>query len=137
MIGAAATLPAFATTTQAQAGNTDISSQITDTLVVPLSTGASLVYLIFDLAGWPMGWNYIIRHFCPVGVEMHSQGFAILPTPGAPALDVNIRNNVRVNNLRNLIGANGEQGFSWYVRNDGASAGPCRLELSFVAKRVV
>lgn len=130
----AAALVGLATPTNA--GSLDLTNQHTDFQVSQLATGASLVQLIFDLNGWPAGWTYIVRHYCPPGVEMHSQGFAILIQPDGPPID-GLRHYVRLNNMRNLIGDNGEQGFSWYLRNDGDSVGPCRLEISFVARRVV
>ena len=114
----------------------DISDQITSVRTVPLATGATTVYLIFDLDSWPSGDTFIIRHFCPPGVEMHSQGFAILSRPTGPGPGVNIREATRLTNARNLIGNAGEQGFSWYVSNDGPTSGPVRLELSFVARQV-
>ena len=110
----------------------DLTGQHTDLQVVPLATGASLVRLIFDLNGWPAGYTYIVRHFCPPGVAMYSQGFSVLGQPRVPSRG-GLRHYVRINNMRNLAGAAGEQGFSWYLQNDGEAAGPFRLELSFVA----
>jgi hypothetical protein len=118
-----------------KAGTNDLSNSVSQRIVTPLATGASMVTLVFDLSAWPKDYTFIIRHFCPPGVEMHSQGFAIFDTPSQPSLA--LRNFIRLTNARNIPGANGEQGFSWYLRNDGETAGATRLEISFVAKRVV
>jgi hypothetical protein len=117
----------------AEAGTNDLSGKETNKIVTPLATGASMVTLVFNLAAWPKGYTYIVRHFCPPGVEMSSQGFALFDTPAHPSLT--IRNFIRLTNARNIPGANGEQGFSWYLRNDGEAAGAATLEISFVARR--
>lgn len=130
---AAATPMAVIATSADAARQTDLLNP--EIYVNPLATGASLVKLVFMLNGWPSRWTYVVRHFCPAGVEMHSQGFAVTPQPGGPGID-GLRNYLRLNNARNLLGDNGEQGFSWYLRNDGPEVGPLLLDINFVARRV-
>jgi hypothetical protein len=132
---AAVIVAALAVTGPAHAGTNDLSGKETNKIITPLATGASMVTLVFELPNWPKYQTFIIRHFCPPGVEMHSQGFALFDTPAHPSLT--IRNFIRLTNARNIPGANGEQGFSWYLRNEGETAGAVKLEISFVARRVV
>lgn len=104
-----------------------------------LSTGATLVRIVFDLPNWQARQTHVIRHFCPPGVEMRSQGFSILPQPGVPSPGIAaVRSAIRLTNARNLTNAQNAEGFSWYFFNEGpANGGPLRLELSFIARRVV
>lgn len=109
---------------------TDLQDEIT---VRDLANGTKLVRLIFDMDSWDKGETFTIRHFCPPGVEMHSQGFAVVDRPDIP-MATNLRRFVALTNARNLAGKAGEHGFSWYLVNNGPDAGPFRLEISFIAK---
>jgi hypothetical protein len=132
-------LAAFLLIGQARAA--ELTDRHTDLQIVPLETGASTVRLVFDLESWGSGATHIIRHFCPPGVEMFSPGFAILrikddgqfTSEGHDAST--LRRNIRLTNIRNMV-AGGQQGASWYLRNDGPQVGPVRLEISFVARDV-
>lgn len=108
----------------------------TSVRTIDLATGAKIVRLAFDLPSWRGGETMIVRHTCPPGVEMHSQGFAIVKHASG-AEPGGLRANVVLTNARNMPGAGGAHGFSWYIVNKGQTSGPVRLEISFVAKRVV
>lgn len=122
----------FAGALPASTATLDISGTEDRVWTKPLASGATLVRLSFDLTSWPAQQTFIVRHCCPPGVEMRSQGFAVLPVvSGDP---IGIRQNVRLTNARNLPGDNGEECFSWYILNDGTDNGRIRLEISFLAK---
>lgn len=118
----------------AQAATLDITGTEDSIWTKPLASGATLARVSFDLESWPADQTFIVRHCCPPGVEMRSQGFAVLPINGGPTP----RPYIRLTNARNLPGDSGEECYSWYILNDGPAANyPLRLEISFVAKRVV
>ena len=111
----------------------DISDTHDDIKTIPLATGATLVRISFDLDAWPANQTLIVRHCCPPGVAMRSQGFAALKIGSNPS---SVGPAMRAINARNLPGDDREECFSWYILNDGPASGPVRLEISFVAKRV-
>ena len=117
----------------AKAATVDITDTPHKVRTTPLASGATLVRLSFDLQAWPANQTLIVRHCCPPGVEMRSQGFSPLKLGSNPIF---VRQAMRLTNARNLPGDNGEECFSWDILNDGPSSGPVRLEISFVAKRV-
>lgn len=115
-------------------GSSDISGQHTNIVATPLASGLYLVQVIFDLDAWPAEHTYIIRHACPPGVKMSSQGFSVVAHPSGAPLG-GLRTRLRITNFRNFLEADGAHAFSWYIQNDGAATpGGVRLEVSFTAE---